>query len=339
MVLVTVAANGSARAQDLAGVDLEWRGPPGCAEPLDTLALAHGLVDPSWRADEAMMVRVDVRDLGRGALELSFETPRPAGPLRRTLQVMSCSEARRAAAVWIALSVGEQEPTQSAQAPGGVTQDPDQKPVGVAAVPAAAVTEPKPNPEAEPVPVAAPEADTPPAEPEASDAATPTTFARNGLSLALAVGVEGPVLHSLGVPFAAWLGWRETQLELDLGVSVWWPATDEVNGVEVRVEQLAGVLGACYWISFGRWELGPSAKLLIERVAAELNGQDAQSQAWVRAALGARLAVWAASHFALQLVADANVSLNRPTLSTSAGDSVQTTAFNVAALAALVWTP
>lgn len=335
VVLCTVAANGPARAQDFAGVDLAWRGPPSCAEPLDTLAMARGLVDPSWLAVEPITVRVSLRDLGSDALELSFEAEGADGPLRRVLQVTTCSEARRAAAVWIALSVGEQIPTERTAA----ALAPQQASAVATASPTPPAPASAPQPEAEPnKEPAAGEEPAPVVRADRSEVA-PTRFARNGLSLAIGVGVEGPVLASVGVPFAAWLGWRATHLELDLGARVWLPAKDEVSDVSVRLDQLGAVLGACYWISFDRWELGPSAKLLVERVDAELNGENAEATAWVRAAPGLRLAVWLSTHVALQFVTDAIVSLHRPTLSSSTGDSVRTTAFNVAALGALIWKP
>ena len=291
MVLCTFAAQGKARAQQLAGVELAWRGPPSCAEPLDTLAMARGLVDPGWRAVEAIRIRVSLRDLGSEALELSFEAEGADGPLRRALQVTSCSEARRAAAVWIALSVGEQSAVEGAAVPGEATPPTHQEPVAAPAAAAAAAAMPPPAPVAtpQPKPEAKPQADPPPEPPEVKKAppvaradrdaeVTPTRFARSGFSLAIAVGVEGPVLTSAGVPFAAWLGWRATHFELDVGVSVWVPTKDEISNVEVRLDQLGAVLGVCYWVSFDRWELGPSAKLLIERVDAELNGQDAEAK-------------------------------------------------------------
>jgi hypothetical protein len=321
------ATAGHARADELAGVDLQWHGSARCAQAENVLELARASIDPAWQPEGTIAIRVDVRDGADGGLELSFEAQRPDGTVRRALTAASCDEARRTAALLIALSLGEPA-APALEASGGAAAS------NSTAVPAEAPaqstqTKPQQRDAEKPHPIVL----------ATRAAVAPRSSIRSGFTLAIAVGFEAPVPTSATPVFAAWLGWRTTTAEIDVGASAWLAAQHEVKTVKVRIEQLGALLAGCYWFSFGRWELGPSAKVLAESVAAELNGLDAGSKLWLRAAPGLRLSLWLSPQLTLQLAADALFSLHRPRFSTAARDSVRTPVFGVGSQAALTWFP
>lgn len=343
------ASPARAQADELTGVRLEWHGPASCAQAGDLLQRARRSVDPAWRASDAVTVIVNLQETAPGVLELAFEAQRSAGGARRVLTVASCEEARRTAALLIALFLdGETRQTAAAvPAPASATSHAEPKPEDQAEPASEPAAPPTPAREAEPAaPPAAPLDDerpppvvlARPREPGASaDSGGPG--ARDGPSIGAAGGLETAVLASAHGVFIVWAGWRWNALELDVGGSFWLPAEGTLNHVAVQVDQLGALVGACHWFSLGRWELGPSVRLLVERVDAELNSFDAGAKPWLRAAAGLRAGASIFERLSLQLAADVPFSLGRPTFITPDGASAQAPAIGLSAHAGLSWAP
>jgi hypothetical protein len=363
LFVAALATTSVVRAQDLSRVQLEWLGPESCAVAGDVLARARASVDPTWSSTEAMAVTVRVRGARDGGLEVSFEAQRSSDTVRRTLSVRSCEEAKRATALLIALSLEEVVPDESAETAGPVQYaalEPKQ-PVRIAAneparaAQTSAELDSKRNaePDPKPMPTRASEPKPRNSEPESEPARSsegppveelgrardrpPNGPPRGPLLVAATAGLEAPVLEVVDAVFSASVGFRFLALQLDLGASYWLPVAQELNTVHVVINQIGASFAACHWFSFGRFELAPSAKLLLVRLGATLNGRQAEPRAWLRAAPGARLGLWLTRQLALQVSVEALVSLTRPSVTTGQGDVVEPPRLGAGAEAGLMW--
>lgn len=356
LLVAALAASSVVRAQDLSRVQLEWVGPDGCTVAGDVLARARASVDPAWSSTQAMAVTVLVRGARDGGLYVSFEAQRSSDTVRRTLTVRSCEEARRATALLIALSLEEVVREAPAVAAGSLQQaalEPKQtvRVVASEAAPKNGGDDAQRNAEPQPRPVPALEPKPRSAEPEPARASEAPAVEEPGRArdriesdprrgpwlVAAAAGLEAPVLEAVGAVFSASMGLRSRALELDLGVSYWLPVAQELNTVRVEVHQLGASFAACFWFSFGRIELAPSARLVLVHLRATLDAREAEPRAWLRTAPGARLGLWLTPQLALQASVEALVSLTRPSLTTSEGDVARAPRLGVGAQAGLVW--
>ena len=151
---------------------------------------------------------------------------------------------------------------------------------------------------------------------------------RSGPSLGVNAGFDPSELSEPTAAFGIRLAWRWSAVQIEASGSYWLPTHSQVTaGVDLDADMAGGAVHSCYWLTFGRWDLGPCLGLEVMRVHGFLNGADAGSDAWFRVGLGPRLAVWLSAYVALSVSADPLLGLNRPRFASASGDSAQAPAF------------
>lgn len=309
---------GTAAAAPVAGLELEWRAPPGCPDAEAVRAMTAAMLGDSAGEGVTTRVRAEVAPVERG-FALTIETRSASGTDTRRLQDPRCSVLAEAAAVIAATAVDPSLAAGGAPAPGEQLS-PE---TGSGLIPSAP---PGPGPgdmsvgtdvngPAIAAPLAGPELDAPPAAPEPAP--------REDRRLRLGVRVAGLVdLGSAPGPTGglggtvALLGrlWRAELAGLWLAPRTVRP--DPTRDIGARIGLLAGSLRGCLAPRLGRLELPTCAGLEVgalrgEGVGAGIGAATSDVLPWVAVQVGPGLIFAPIRRLALTLQVDLVVPLTR----------------------------